>query len=220
MNYKYVIFDFDGTVADSSEGVTASILYAYEAFAKPLPDDETIRQFFGPPLVASFMKYAGVDEETGEEMTAKYRELYTDNAMYLLKLYDGMDELLKKLKANGIKIAIASSKPIKFFDKLLNKLEIKDYFDAVCGAAMDEKSTRKKYIILNALNQLGVEDKSEAIMVGDRKYDVLGAKEAGVKCVGVTFGFGDYDELKDAGADFIVDEPMEVLKTGSIPNFV
>ena len=212
MNYNYVIFDFDGTVADSSEGVIASILYAYEAFAKPLPDDETIRQFFGPPLVASFMKYAGVDEKTGEEMTAKYRELYTDNAMYLLKLYDGMGELLKQLKKSGTKIAIASSKPKKFFDKLLGKLEIKEYFDAVCGAAMDEKSTSKKDIIQNALKQLGVEDKSLALMVGDRKYDVLGAKDAGIKCVGVTFGFGDYDELKEAGADFIVDEPSQIMK--------
>ena len=211
MSYKYVIFDFDGTVADSSEGVTKSILYAYESFGFQIPDEKTIRQFFGPPLVASFMKYAGVDEDTGEAMTSKYRELYTDNAMYLLKLYDGMECLLKNLKENGKKVAIASSKPKKFFDKLLDRLMIKDLFDVVCGAAMDEKSTSKKDIILNALDGLGVEDKKQAIMVGDRKYDVLGAKGAGVECIGVTFGFGDYEELKEAGADFIVDEPMQVL---------
>ena len=119
MNCRYVFFDFDGTIADSSEGVIESIAYAYKAFNKPLPDYETIKCFFGPPLIASFMKYAGVDERTGEEMTEKYRELYTDNAMYRIKLYDGLERLLKNLSDDGIKIAIASSKPTMFFEKLL-----------------------------------------------------------------------------------------------------
>ena len=207
-----VLFDFDGTIADSSEGVKASIIYAYEAFKKPLPDEETLRQFFGPPLVASFMKYANVDEKTGEAMTSKYRELYTDNAMYRLKLYDGVEKLLQNLSADGVKIAVASSKPKKFFDKLLTYLGIKRYFEVVSGADMDEKGTSKTDIILSACDQLGVEDKSQVLMVGDRKYDVLGAKGAGVKCVGVTFGFGSRQELEESGADFLADTAEEIYE--------
>ncbi|MBQ7579699.1 MAG: HAD-IA family hydrolase [Clostridia bacterium] len=212
MNCRYVFFDFDGTIADSSEGVIESIAYAYKAFNKPLPDYETIKCFFGPPLIASFMKYAGVDERTGEEMTEKYRELYTDNAMYRIKLYDGLERLLKNLSDDGIKIAIASSKPTMFFEKLLTYLNIKQYFDAVCGAESDEKSTSKTDIILSACNHLGVEDKNEVIMVGDRKYDILGAKGAGVKSIGVLYGYGERSELEEAGADFFAETTDEVYK--------
>ncbi|MBQ7654199.1 MAG: HAD-IA family hydrolase [Clostridia bacterium] len=212
MSCKYVIFDFDGTIADSSEGVRDSLIYAYNAFSLPLPDEETIRKFFGPPLTASFMKYAGVDEETGAAMTAKYRELYTDNAMYRLKLYDGMKELLENLSNDNIKIAIASSKPKKFFDKLLNRLEIAQYFNAVSGAAMDAKDDSKREIILQSLDSLGVENKNEALMVGDRKFDILGAKGAGIRSVGVTYGFGSREEFEKAGADFIVDTPNEIYE--------
>ena len=147
MNIKYMIFDFDGTLADSSQGVIASIVYALESYGYQVPDDDILRKFFGPPLVDSFMQYIGVDEKTGEELTSKYRELYSDNAMYLVELYGGMRQLLEKLKVDGIKIAIASSKPKKFFDKLLKKLELTDMFDDVSGAALDEKGTEKKDII-------------------------------------------------------------------------
>lgn len=212
MSFKYVLFDFDGTIADSSEGVIESIAYAYKAFNKQLPDYETIKCFFGPPLVSSFMKYAGADEKTGEAMTAKYRELYTDNAMYRIKLYDGLEQLLKMLKDDGMKIAIASSKPTMFFDKLLAYLNIKQYFDAVCGARSDEKSTSKTDIILSACEQFGVEDKNEVIMVGDRKYDILGAKGAGVKSIGVLYGYGERDELEKAGADYFAETTDEVYR--------
>lgn len=210
MSIKYLIFDFDGTLADSSQGVIASIIYALESYGYEIPDDNVLKKFFGPPLVDSFMEYIGVDEKTGEALTSKYRELYSDNAMYLVELYEGMRELLNKLKDDGIKIAIASSKPRKFFDKLLKKLELTDMFDAVSGAAMDEKGTEKKDIILKACENLGVCDKSEAIMVGDRKFDILGAHAAGIKCIAVTYGFGDVREFENAGADHIVDSPMEI----------
>ena len=139
-----------------------------------------------------------------------YRELYSDNAMYLVELYGGMRQLLEKLKVDGIKIAIASSKPKKFFDKLLKKLELTDMFDDVSGAALDEKGTEKKDIILKACENLGVRDKTEVIMVGDRKFDIDGAHAAGIKCIAVTYGFGDVQEFKKSGADHIVDSPEEI----------
>lgn len=210
MNIKYMIFDFDGTLADSSQGVIASIVYALESYGYQVPDDDILRKFFGPPLVDSFMQYIGVDEKTGEELTSKYRELYSDNAMYLVELYGGMRQLLEKLKVDGIKIAIASSKPKKFFDKLLKKLELTDMFDDVSGAALDEKGTEKKDIILKACENLGVRDKTEVIMVGDRKFDIDGAHAAGIKCIAVTYGFGDVQEFKKSGADHIVDSPEEI----------
>lgn len=211
MGYKYVIFDFDGTVANSSEGVSASICYALESFGIPIPPEDVMIKFFGPPLVNGFMDNVGVDEETAVALTAKYRELYTDNAMYLLELYDGVRELLEKLKVNGIKIGIASSKPKKFFDKLLEKLEITDYFSAICGAEMDAKDNGKKEIIENSIKQLGAKNLDEVIMVGDRMFDIEGAHQAGLKCIAVTYGFGTREEFEEYDAEYIVDTPEEIM---------
>lgn len=211
MKYSYVIFDFDGTIADTSEGVMASIIFALESYGYEVPDESVLRKFLGPSLIDGFMNNIGVDEEMAKKLTAKYRELYTDNAMYLLKLFDGIEDLLKELKAEGVKMAIASSKPQHFFDKLLNHLNIKDYFEAVCGADPNDKESSKTEIISNAVRLMGA-DKDDVLMIGDRCFDILGAQGAGVKSMGVTFGFGERAEFEEYNADYIVDTPEEILQ--------
>lgn len=212
MKYKYAIFDFDGTVADTGEGVIACVMYAMESFGIEIPSEEKLMKFLGPPLVVSFLEYTGGDMKKAEEMTEKYRELYSDNAMYLVKLFDGMRELLRKLKNEGIKIGIASSKPQIYIDRLLGYLDISEYFDAVCGESTDDRGNGKKELILRACELLGVKDKKEAVMIGDRHYDIDGAKEAGTDSIGVTFGFGNEKELKEAGATFIASAPEEIIE--------
>lgn len=213
MSCKFAIFDFDGTIANTENGVLACVQYALESFGRDVPDYDTLKKFLGPPLVVSFMEYIGVDMLTAEKMTAKYRELYSDNAMYILELFDGIEDMLKKLRENGVSLAIASSKPQMYLDKLLDHLKIADYFNAVCGETPDDKGNGKKWLILKACEILGVRSKDDIIMIGDRRFDIEGAKEAGIKSIGVTFGFGEREELEKAGADYIADTPDDILFT-------
>lgn len=209
--FEFVIFDFDGTIADTREGVFDSIIYALTSFGYEVPDENRLNAFLGPPLHASFKETTGCDDETAVKLTAKYRELYTDNAMYRVKLFDGIEEMLKALKEKGIKLGIASSKPQKFFNDLLKHLKISEYFDVVCGASMDTKENTKQAIIARAMKELSAE-KDRTLMVGDRVFDIDGAKQNGIKSAGVVFGFDYTEELKTAGADFIVKTTKQLLK--------
>lgn len=209
--FDFLIFDFDGTVADTRRGVFDSIIYALTSYGYEIPDENVLNSFLGPPLHASFKNTTSCSDETAQKLTAKYRELYTDNAMYRLSLFDGVEEMLKELKSKEIKMAIASSKPEKFFSKLLEYLKITEYFDVVCGSSLSDIHNTKQAIIARAMKELGAE-KENTLMVGDRVFDIDGAKQNGIKSAGVVFGFDYTEELRNAGADFIVKTTKELLK--------
>lgn len=211
MKYSFVIFDFDGTIADTRRGVFDSIEYALTSFGFEVPDETVLNSFLGPPLFESFQKLTSCDDETAEKLTAKYRELYTDNAMYRLTLFDGVRKMLEEMKNAGVKTAIASSKPEKFFSKLLEHLGITQYFDVVCGASFGDIHNTKQAIIARAMSELHAE-KDKTLMVGDRMFDIDGAKQNGIKSAGVVFGFDYTEELVTAGADFIVKNTKDLLK--------
>lgn len=211
MKFDFVIFDFDGTIADTRRGVFDSIIYALTSYGYEVPDETVLNSFLGPPLHASFKKATSCTDEMAETLTAKYRELYTDNAMYRLHLFDGVEEMLKEMKNRGVKMAIASSKPEKFFSKLLEHLGITQYFDVVCGASLGDIHNTKQAIIARAMESLGAE-KEKTLMVGDRVFDIDGAKQNGIKSAGVVFGFDYTEELETAEADFIVKNTEELLK--------
>lgn len=211
MKFNFVIFDFDGTIADTRRGVFDSIIYALTSYGYEVPDEAVLNSFLGPPLHESFKKTTSCTDEMAQTLTAKYRELYTDNAMYRLHLFDGVEEMLKEMKNRGVKMAIASSKPEKFFSKLLEHLGITQYFDVVCGAALGDIHNTKQAIIARAMESLGAE-KDSTLMVGDRVFDIDGAKQNGIKSAGVVFGFDYTEELKTAEADFIVKNTEELLK--------
>ncbi len=211
MKFSFIIFDFDGTIADTRRGVFDSIIYALTSYGYEVPEESVLNSFLGPPLYVSFKKTTSCSDEMAQTLTAKYRELYTDNAMYRLQLFDGVEEMLKEMKANGIKMAIASSKPEKFFSKLLKHLGITEYFDVVCGASLSDIHNTKQTIIARAMDELGAE-KDKTLMVGDRVFDIDGAKQNGIKSAGVVFGFDYTEELKEAGADLIVNSTEELLK--------
>lgn len=210
MKYNAVIFDFDGTVCNTGEGIIKSVKYALEAFGYPLPEnDDELSVFIGPPLVTSFMKHCECDRKEAEALVVKYRERYSVTGVYESELYPEITELLQALKKDGAKIAVASSKPQHFIDVLLKKFEIAEYFDAVCGVAFNSDCETKASIISRAMTELSAV-KESTLMVGDTRFDIEGANAISVAGVGVMWGFGTKEEFEAAKAAFIADKPFDI----------
>ncbi len=196
MKYTHVLFDLDGTLTDPKEGITRCVQYALESFGIK-EELEKLIPFIGPPLAEMFEQTYGVD---GAAAVEKYRERYRDIGIFENAVYDGIPELLAALKAAGVRIALATSKPEVFALRILEKYEIARYFDVVCGSELDGRRTDKAEVVEEALRRLGNPDKARVIMVGDREHDVIGAKKCGVNCIGVSFGYAADGELEKAGA--------------------
>ena len=212
MKYTTILFDLDGTLTDPGKGITTSVAYALDHFGNYYESLESLNIFIGPPLREQFMEYCGVDTEKGEEYVAKYREYYAVKGIYENKVYDGIEEMLKTLKNSGKKIVLATSKPEKFAIIVLEHFNLLQYFDFVAGALMSNTRTKKDEVIAYALEKIGECDIENTIMVGDRMHDVEGAAKFGIATIGVTFGYGTYDELKNSGAKIIVDTVSELTK--------
>ncbi len=210
--YKYVLFDLDGTLTNPEIGITNCVMYALEKFDIKALDRKELHPFIGPPLDYSFQTYYGLSEEESKLAIKYYRERFSVKGLYENEVYDGVDKLLQHLKESGKTLIIATSKPEEFTIKILKHFDLYKYFDYVAGATMDGSRGEKADVIRYALEISGIEDKSKAIMIGDRKYDILGAKENGIDSVGVLFGFGDYEELTKAGADYIAEHVEDILK--------
>lgn len=212
-NFDAVLFDFDGTVADTGEGVFLCIRHAVEKFGLRQPTDEEIRRFIGPPMVVSYHTlYPQLSEEEVQKLLIYFRENYVKEGLYKYHLYDGITELLTKLKDNGIKSAVASSKPQKELEKIIGYSGIDKYFSGIVGAEMGYKDSDKATIVESAIRKLGVNDKAKVLMVGDRKYDIVGAHKAGIKCAAVLFGYGSREEFVEFKADYIVESFDEISK--------
>lgn len=209
LHCKAVLFDFDGTLVDSSEGIYKSLIYAFEADGKPIPDEATLRKFIGPPIYDSFKNLFGYKDEKIDWMIAKYRERYRTIGYHEVEVYDGIPALLERLHQNGVKIATASSKPTVFIEKILEERNLLAYFDYIGGTDFDNILSDKTVIVQNAMHALGVSPQ-ETVMVGDRLFDIRGAKGAGVPCIAVLYGFGSREEFEEYGADYIVRTPQEI----------
>ena len=195
--YDTVLFDLDGTLTESGEGIIKSVQYALEQFGIREDDTEKLRIFVGPPLVGSFKKFYGFDQEQAEKALAYYRERFSTIGIFENALYPSVLEMLKTLCEKGIRLALASSKPEKYVIEILKHFQIDPYFSVVTGSTMDEKRTRKVEVIRETLYRLGKEEDAETVlMVGDTEHDVIGAKEAGIDCIAVTYGYGTIEEIK------------------------
>ena len=210
--YKYVLFDLDGTLTNPEIGITSSVMYALEKFGIEVKDRKALHPFIGPPLTYSFQTFYGLSKEDSELAVKYYRERFSVKGLYENEVYDGVEKMLQELKADGKILIIATSKPEEFTLKILKHFDLYKYFDFIAGATMDGSRGEKADVIRYALEISGIENKSEAIMVGDRNYDILGAKENGLDSIGVLFGFGDYEELMKAGADYIAANVEDILK--------
>lgn len=210
INKKYILFDLDGTLTDPYEGITKSLQYALKHFGIEEPQ-KNLRKFIGPPFKEAFLEYYKFDEKKIEQIVAKYRERFSEKGLYENELYKGIPELLKALKDNGKKIALASSKPGEFAEIILKYFNIYDYFDFLGASNFKGERNTKSKVIGYTLEQMGISDVSEVVMVGDRKHDVIGAKDFKIETIGVLYGFGGREELETAGAEYIC-ESVEDLK--------
>ena len=211
MRKKYILFDLDGTLTDPMVGITRSVQHALRAYGIEEPDLRKLCPFIGPPLKDSFMKYYDFPESQAEEAIGKYREYFQVTGIFENKVYDGIEEMLRELKRQGGILLVATSKPEMFALQILEYFHLKQYFDYVCGASMDEKRVKKGDVISYALERAEIEHVDEAVMVGDREHDIIGAKENHMDSVGVLFGYGSREELEEAGAGEIADT-VEDLK--------
>lgn len=207
--YKSVIFDFDGTICDTGEGVKKSAKYALDAFNIPSDDWQTLDCFIGPPLLVTFQEQFNQSAADADLLVQKFRERYTNTGIYECELYNGIKQLLINLKVDGMKIGIASSKPQVFVETLLNKFAIAKYFDSVCATSFAADCESKQNIIARCLKELGTEPK-DALMVGDRFYDIDGAKADMVDGAGALWGYGSKFEFIECGAKYIVDKVEDI----------
>lgn len=212
MNRKCVLFDLDGTLFDSSEGIKMCYRKGLARFGIVVEDDSDLDKVIGPSLYDSYSRFFGLEGEDVIEAVRIYRELYNHEGIYRVKMYEGVDCMLKSLKQNGFTVCLATSKPYVMAEKILDFSGLKPYFDVLCGANLDGSMSDKIELINECLKQSGFTDKSVAYMVGDRFYDIAGALNTGVHSVGVTYGFGTFEELFAAGAEFICTSPEEVAK--------
>lgn len=210
-NFEYILFDLDGTITDSGEGITKSVQYALKSFGISVDNLEDLNKFIGPPLKDSFKKYYNFDDEKAELGLKKYREYYADKGIFENNLYDGIVEVLDTLVKNNKKIILATSKPEVYAKQILKYFKIDKYFNFVAGSDFEETRVKKGDVIKYALEGAKVSELSKVIMVGDREHDIIGAKENNIKSIGVLYGYGDVVELTQARAEYIVKTPNELL---------
>lgn len=210
--YKVIFFDLDGTLTESGEGITKSVQYALEKIGRPEEDLEKLKVFVGPPLMEQFMKYAGVDETTGRKAVEYYRERYEVKGIFENRPYEGVEAMLQELKRRGYILAVASSKPEYYVKKILDYFNLTVYFNEIVGSEMNGARTSKTEVIEEALKRTNMSSwRSEVLMVGDKEHDVLGAREAGIDCVAVAYGYGTQEELTEAKPLKIVDSVDDLL---------
>lgn len=203
MAYEYILFDLDGTLTDPAIGITNSVMHALKKYGIEVGDRSELYKFIGPPLTESFEVYYGFSNEEAKRAVEYYREYFQDKGIFENLVYNGIEDLLKSLKKVGRKLIVATSKPGVYAERILDHFKLSQYFTGIVGSNLDGTRVKKYEVIKYALDNYNISDLSKVIMIGDREHDVIGAKEAGIKCIGVLFGYGDRTELEKAGADYI-----------------
>ena len=210
MHINDVLFDLDGTLTDPGEGIANSVIFSLERFGITVSNRAELYKFIGPPLLYSYKEYYGFSESDAKLAIKYYREYFSEKGIFENRVYDGITDMLGKLRGNNIRLSVATSKPEPFAVKIIEHFGLTEYFSLVAGATMDETRSEKHEVIEYALRGLRIEDKARCIMVGDRKHDILGAKKNGLKSVGVLYGYGSRGELETAGADMLAETPLDI----------
>lgn len=208
--YQTILFDLDGTLTNPALGITNSLAYALEKFNIEVTDKKELYRFIGPPLQDSFENFYHFSKEDSLKAVDFYRDYFRHKGLYENEVYQGIPDLLERLKAQGKKLLVATSKPEEFARQILKHFDLFDYFDLVAGASMDGSRRLKGDVIAHALTSAQVSDLSAAIMIGDREHDIIGAKKNGLDAIGVLYGFGNREELKKAGATYITTNVEEL----------
>lgn len=210
--YEFILFDFDGTIVDTGEGILKSIEYALTSLNYPVNSKDELKKFIGPPLVISFREFCHFNEEQIEKAVSLYRERYNKKGLYEISKYKDLENLLIKLKDENKKIILATSKPEDFAIAILKNVDLYKYFDFIAGSTLDGKRNNKTKVIDYAIKNMNITDISKAIMIGDRKFDIEGANNFNMDSIGVLYGYGSYNELSKAGATYIKRTPMDIYE--------
>lgn len=212
--YDTILFDLDGTISNSKEGITKCVQYALSKFGISVDDLDSLEHFIGPPLRESFAKFYGFTKDEAEKATALYRERYEPTGIYECEMYPGVEEMLVDFKKEGKTIALATSKPQEMAEEMLRYFKIYQYFDYVMGSEKVGPRQSKTDVLLALFEQMGIDenDKSGIVLVGDTHFDAIGAKNTGIDCIGVKYGFGTEESLLNAGAVAVVDDVKELIK--------
>ena len=209
-NYKYIIFDLDGTITDPRVGITKSIDYALRYYGIKTENLDSLCKYIGPPLLNSFQEDYGFSEEQAKIAILKYREYFKITGIYENVVYSGIEEMMKNLQDKQKKLMVATSKPTEFAIRILEYFNLRQYFDFVAGSEMDGSRSEKADVIKYVIEENEISDISEAIMIGDRKHDIIGAKKTGIDSVGVLYGYGSKEELMQAGADYLIENVEDI----------
>ena len=205
-----IYFDLDGTLTDPKPGITRSIQYALQRLDHPtIPTEDELTWCIGPPLRTSFVRLLG--DHTADRAVALYRERFSDIGLYENRVYDGIGEVLTTLRASGHRLFVATSKAHVFADRIIDHFGLRDHFEHVFGAELDGTRADKSHLLAYALKQATV-DPAKTLMIGDRSHDMVGAKNNGMKGIGVLYGYGSRDELLQAGAQHVCATPGEILE--------
>jgi phosphoglycolate phosphatase len=210
MNYENILFDLDGTLTDPFLGISNSWKYALKKLDIEI-DPDILKTFIGPPLEKTFSEYFKFDKENTEIGKKYYREYFSEKGLYENTLYEGIEKLLKELNDRNKICILATSKPIVFAEKIIKYFNIDNYFKHTVGGNLEGTFVEKEDIIKHIMENYNLE-KSKTIMVGDRKYDIIGAKRNGIKSIGVLYGYGNREELEKEKPEYIINNAMEILE--------
>ena len=219
--YEIILFDLDGTLTDPKIGITSSIQYALQKMGIVQEDREKLTPFIGPPLLDSFKEFYQMSDEEAKQAITYYREYFSVTGLYENQVYPGIGELLEGLYKAGKILIVATSKPTEFSVAILQHFNLIQYFSEVVGSNLDGTRTEKGDVIEFALKNRSVTERSSIVMIGDRKYDVMGAKRNNIDVIAVNYGYGSYEELAKAGPNhlvFTVDELSRLLLSPDLTN--
>jgi Predicted phosphatases len=221
--YHYVFFDLDGTLTQSEFGIVEAAGRALAHFGIETPNRDLLKRFIGPPLYVSFHEFYGLSDEDSFEAIRVYREYYESEGVYLAPLFAGVKDTLQALRDAGCRLMIVTSKPQNMAEVVAKHEGVRDFFEGIIGPSLEGRDPNKAVFIRTAMEQLGLTDadRGEILMVGDRFYDIKAACEVGIDSVGVLYGYGNEEELRESGATFIVKTPAEIAgvalgDTGSV----
>lgn len=208
--YDYIFFDLDGTLTRSGDGIMNGVAFALKTIGIEENRREILQSFIGPPLVLRFMELYGVSRETAIELQTTFRKYYSEKGVYENGLYEGVPEMLSRFREAGRKLVIATSKPAKFVKIVVDRFDIRKYFDLIADSDPEGGRMTKTQVLEYAFSLLEIEDRSSVILVGDRMYDAEGAREAGIDCMGVLYGYGSREELEREGVVCVAQSVPEI----------
>mgnify|MGYP005827765505 FL=1 len=203
-NYKIILFDLDGTLSDPKEGITKSVQYALENLDVEVPEVQELECFIGPPLQVSFAEYYDFDEGKTQRAIDFYRERFKEKGMFENKLYSNIPSLLETLKEKGFTLVVATSKPTVFAEQIVKHFNIEQFFALIAGSNLDGTRTSKTEIIQYILDIYQGYEPANFMMIGDRKHDIIGAHNTGIDSIGVTYGYGSFEEISQSDPTYIV----------------